>query len=302
MNPEKIILAAAGVPPEIGERFVQRFVKISPIVSWMPLPVSDIYTREYSSRLHERLVAKLRRTEPGDRHSLLRNARLVLLYVDRGDGSESHLFSQFGSEALVVPFGAPVMWEESMDTENRKNRAIVLLVQDGQAALQHARILLKIIAREVGDRDNKTCLLLPPKNFFGSETTRIRDCIQEASARRAPGVEDEFRRKLRAISDSIESTRKGQQRYFVGRGGIVYRSPPKARLRHGIAPVWDDADHDSTCVIRGRIRFGASFDPTFHYDCDIGNRANRTFASCHGTKTLAKGTTHINISPNDNVR
>ena len=175
-----------------------------------------------------------------------------------------------------------------MDTENRRNRAIDRLVQDGRAALRHARILLKIIAREVGDRDNKTCLLLPPKNF-GPETARIRDCIQEASARRVPSIEDEFRRKLRAISDSIESTRKGQQRYFVGRGGIVYRSPPKARLRHGIAPVWDDADHDSTCVIRGRIRFGASFDPTFHYDCNIGKRVNRTFASCHGMKTLAKG-------------
>ena len=301
MNPEKIILAVAGVPPEIGERFVQRFVKVSPVVSWIPLRISDIYTKEYSSQLHEDLVAKLRRTEPSDRHSLLRSARLVLLYVDRGDGSKSHLFSQFGSEALVVPFGVPEMWEESMDTTNRKNRAVALLVQDGQAALRHAKILLSIIAREVGDRDNKTCLLLPPKNF-GRETARIRDCIHEASARRVPGIEDEFRRKLRAISASIESTREGERRYFVGRGGIVYRSPPKARLRHGIAPVWDDADHDSTCVIRGRIRFGASFDPKFHYDCDIGKQANRTFASCHGTKTLAKGTTHLNISPNDNVR
>ena len=109
MNPGKIILAAAGVPPEIGERFVQRFVKVSPVVSWIQLPISDIYTKEYSSRLHERLAAKLRRTEPSDRHSLLRDARLVLLYVDRGDGSEKHLFSQFGSEALVVPFGFPEM-------------------------------------------------------------------------------------------------------------------------------------------------------------------------------------------------
>ena len=302
MNPEKLILAAAGVPPEIGKSFVQRFVTFSPVSSWIPLPLSDTYTREYSIQLYDRLVTKLRRTEPGDRYSLLRDARLVLFYVDRGSGSESHLFSQFGSEALVVPFGASEIWGEPLDTKNRKNKAINLLVQDGRAALQHAKILLSIVAREVGDRDNKTCLLLPPKNFFGSETTRIRDCIQEASARRVPGVGDEFKRKLRKISDSMESIREGQQSYFVGKGGIKYRSPPKARLRHGIAPVWDDADHDSKCVIRGRIRFGASFDPTFHYDCDIGKRTNRTFDSCHGTKTLAKGTNHLNISPNDNVR
>ena len=301
MNPEKLILAAAGVPPEIGESFVQRFVRTSRIFSWIPLPLSDAYTREYSIQLHERLVMKLRRTEPGDRYSLLRDARLVLLYVDKGDGSESHIFSQFGSEALVVPFGAPEIRREPLDTGSRKNKAINLLVQDGQAALQHAKILLSIVAREVGNRDNKTCLLLPPKNF-GPEATRIRDCVQEASARRVPDVGDEFRLELRKIADSMKSTREGQQSYFVGRGGIVYRSPPKARLRHGIAPVWDDADHDSTCVLRGRIRFGASFDPTFHYDCDIGRRTNRTFASCHGTKTLAKGTIHLNISPNDNVR
>lgn len=301
MNPVKRILVTAGVPPEIDKTFVQRFATISPVASWIRLPLSTTYTKEYSIRLYDRLVLKLRQAKAGNRYSLLRNTRLVLLYVDKGDGSESHLFSQFGSEALVVPFGASKMWEESLDTKNRKNRAIRLLVRDGQVALRHADILLSIIAREVGDRDNKTCLLLPPKNF-GSETTKIRDCIHEASMKRVPGIEDMFRQQLQAISKSIKSVREGKRHYFQGKGRIVYRSPPKARLRHGIAPVWDDADHDSTCVIRGRIRFGASFDPKFHYDCDIGKYTSSTFASCHGTKSVAKGTTHVNISPNDNIR
>ena len=294
-------MLAAGVPPEIGERFVQRFVTVSPVVAWISLPLSDAYTKRYSIRLYARLVEKLRQSERNDRHSLLRNARLVLLYVDKGDGSESHLFSQFGSEALVVPFGAPETWQYPLNMENRKNRAINLLVRDGQAALRHTDILLSIIAREVGDRDNKTCLLLPPKNF-GRETSAIRDCVQEASARREIGAGDEFSRRLRTISDSTKSARIRGRRYFVGRGGVVYRSPPKARLRHGIAPVWNDAGHDATCVIRGRIRFGASFDPTFHFDCEIDKLANRTLVSCHGTKIPAKGRIHFNISPNDNVR
>ena len=294
-------MLAAGVPPEIGERFVQRFVTVSPVVAWISLPLSDAYTKRYSIRLYARLVEKLRQSERNDRHSLLRNARLVLLYVDKGDSSESHLFSQFGSEALVVPFGAPETWQYPLNMENRKNRAINLLVRDGQAALRHTDILLSIIAREVGDRDNKTCLLLPPKNF-GRETSAIRDCVQEASARREIGAGDEFSRRLRTISDSTKSARIRGRRYFAGRGGVVYRSPPKARLRHGIAPVWDDAGHDATCVIRGRIRFGASFDPTFHFDCEIDKLANRALVSCHGTKIPAKGRTHFNISPNDNVR
>lgn len=296
-----MLLLAAGVPPEIGERFVQRFVAVSRVVAWIPLPLPDKYTKTYSIRLHARLAEKLRQSEGHDRHSLLRNTRLVLLYVDKGDGSESHLVSQFGSEALVVPFGTPETRQYPLSMENRKNRAINLLVRDGQAALRHTGVLLSIIAREVGDRDNKTCLLLPPKNF-GRETSAIRSCVQEASARRKSGAGDEFSRKLRTISDSTKSVRIGGRRYFMGKGGIIYRSPPKARLRHGIAPVWDEAGHDATCVIRGRIRFGASFDPTFHFDCEIDRLANRAFVSCHGTKTLARGRTHINISPNDNIR
>ena len=300
MKSRKILLAA-GVPPEIGDRFVQRFVTVCPVVAWISLRLTDTYTKAYSARLYTRLVEKLRQTESDDRHSLLRNARLVLLYVDRGDGNESHLFSQFGLEALVVPFGNPETWQAPLDVENRRNRAINLLFRDGQAALRHADALLSIIAREVGDRDNKTCLLLPPRNF-GRETSTIRDCVKEVSTKRGIDASDEFKRKLRAISDSTKSARTGGRCYFLGKGGIVYQSPPKARLRHGMAPVWDDADHDTTCVIRGRIRFGASFDPAFHYDCEIGKRANRTFTSCHGAKILAKGGDHLNISPNDNIR
>ena len=147
--------------------------------------------------------------------------------MDKGNGSEVHLFSQFGSEALVVPFEAPERWEESLDTKNQKDRAIRLLVKDGKAALRHAKILLSVIAKEVGDRDNKTCLLLPPKNF-GPETTLIRECVKNASARRGHDVEDAFKQELQAISTSIKSTREGTRRYFEGKGGIVYRSPPKA--------------------------------------------------------------------------
>ena len=297
----KHILVVAGVPPEIGESFVRKFVSVSPVFSWIPLPFSVAYTEEYSIRLYDRLVQKLRKTEPNDRNSLLRDVRLVLLYIDKKDQSDSYLFSQFGSEALVIPFGTSEIWRERLEMKNRKDRAIRLLVRDGKAALQHATILLSIVAREVIDRDSKTCLLLPPKNF-GQETTRIRNCIREVSKKRIPEIGDEFRRKLRAISETIDSSREGKRHYFRGKGRIVYRSPPKARLRHGLAPVWDDAGHESKCVIRGRIRFGASFDPMFHYDCDIRKSMGRTFASCHETKFFAKGTTHLNISPNDNIR
>lgn len=298
MKPRRLILVA-GLPPEIGENFVQRFVTVCPIFSWLPLTGSGTYTDKYSIQLYTRLVKKLERTEGRDRHSLLRNIRLVLLYVDRGGESESCLFSHFGSEALVVPFGTVETRQNALNTANRRNRTIKQLVRDARAALQHADILLSIIAEEVGNRDNRTCLLLPPENF-GPDTSRIRACVRETSVQRKSG--DEFGRKLRTISGSIKSRKIRNRNYFTGKGGIVYRSPPKAGLRHGIAPVWSDAGHTPKCVVRGRIRFGASFDPGFHYDCDIDKHTKRIFVSCHGTKVAVKGKTHLNISPNDNIR
>ena len=41
-----------------------------------------------------------------------------------------------------------------------------------------ARSLLAVIAEEVTNRDNKTCLLLPRKNF-GREIDRVFDCVRD---------------------------------------------------------------------------------------------------------------------------
>lgn len=290
---------AAGLPPEIGFQFVRQFVNFARIDCWLPLAASHEYTMCYSRALYARFVEKLKQSEPWDRHTLLGNVRLVVLYLDKGDGSDRHLHSQFGSEALVIPFGASEIWTQPLITTNQKNRAIGLLVRDGKVALRHAGALLGIIAKEVGDHDNITCLLLPPKNF-GRKALAIWNCVYEASVRRQSG--DEFFGTLRLLANSISSQRKGNNRYFVGRNKIVYQSPPKARDRHGCAPGWDTNDHDTTCVIRGRIRFGVSFDPHFHYDCNLAGSGKRTFDSCHGTETIPKGRKHVNISPNDNIR
>ena len=296
---ERRCTIAAGLPPEIGFQFVRQFVSFSRIDCWSPLAASHEYTMCYSRALYDRFVQKLKQSEPWDRHTLLGKVRLVVLYLDKGDDSARHLYSQFGSEALVIPFGASEIWTQPLITANQKNRAIGLLVRDGKVALRHAGVLLGIIAKEVGDHDNITCLLLPRKNF-GRKALAIWNCVHEASARRRSG--DEFFRTLRLLANSISSRRKGNNRYFVGKNKIVYQSPPKAQDRHGCAPGWDTSGHDTTCVIRGRVRFGVSFDPHFHYDCDLAGSGKRTFDSCHGTETIPKGQEHVNISPNDNIR
>ena len=295
----QFLMLVAGVPPEIGERFIQRLAVVSPVVSWLPLSRSSRYSSEYATELYARFAKKLQARASGDRHALLRNVRLVLLYIDKQDGSESDLFTQFGTEALVIPFGAAKTLDSPLITGNQKDRATRLLVRDAQVALRHARNLLNIITQEVAQYDNRTCLLLPSKNF-GRDAVAIRDMVHESSKER--GSADELKKRIRVVSSTIKTAREGGKRHFVGKGGIVYQSPPIARGRHGNAPVWDAPGHDSTCVIRGRIRFGSSFDPSFHYDCSLRGVQKRTFCSCHGTVTLPKSRKHVNISPNDNIR
>ena len=295
----RLLTLTAGVPPEIGERVVQRFAAVSPVISWLPLPRTTGYSTAYSTELYVRFAKKLRERESRDRHALLRNVLLVLLYVDKRDESESHLFSQFGSEALVIPFGTSKIWDSPLSTGNQKDRATNRLVRDGESALRHARNMLNVIAQEVAEHDSRTCLLLPPKNF-GRDAVTIKDVVQEASLKR--GSVDEFKKRVRTVSRSIKTKRERGKNYFAGEGGILFQSPSKARARHGNAPAWDAPDHDPTCVIRGRIRFGSSFDPSFHYDCSLQGQHKRTFLSCHGTATLPGRRNHVNISPNDNIR
>ena len=296
----RILAAAAGIPPEIGDDFVARFIKTLPIAAWLPLKRSECYTNSYSKDLYGRLATKLKARESSDGTNLFSHANLVLLYLDKNDGSESSIFEQFGTEALVTPIRYPDIGDVPLVTNNQRRKAINDLIREGRSAVMHARKLLSVVAEEVSNRDNRTCLLLPPRNF-GREIDAVFECVRVAALTREEV--EKFRERLNRVSRSLRTQRNGHHEYFVGQRGLVFRSPGKAGARHGIAPNWQTpGDHDSSCVIRGRLRFGASYDPKFHYDCDIPKDGGRHFPSCHGTKNMSRNRTHVNIAPNDNIR
>lgn len=298
MRPE-LLVAVAGIPPEIGDEFVTGFNKMFSIMSLLPLKRSEGYTDSYSEKLYERLARKLKNREQPNRSFLLSDTNLVLLYLHKNDGSESVLFDRFGAEALVVPLKRPSIEDMPLFTRNQRRRAVNDLIREGRRLIGQARSLLAMIAEEVTNRDNKTCLLLPRKNF-GREIDEVFDCVRDVAL--SGGDKEEFKKNMDRVSRSLRTVRAGRRTYFVGQGGLVFKSPGKAGARHGLAPVWEDPDHESSCVIRGRMRFGVSFDPKFHYDCDVTEVTDRCFPSCHGTKILPRGRTHVNIAPNDNIR
>ena len=234
MKPQ-ILAVIAGIPPEIGDDFVTGFIKTLPIAAWLPLKRTECYTSSYSRKLYARLVAKLKARELSDGSNLYSRTNLVLLYLDKNDGSESTFFERFGTEALVTPIRQPNMDVVPLVTKNQRRRASNDLVREGRKAISHARKLLSVVAEEVSNRDNRTCLLLPPKNF-GSEIDPVFECVRMASLMREEA--EKFRGRLRRVSQSLPTRRVGHHKFFVSRRGLVFRSPGKAGARHAMAPDW----------------------------------------------------------------
>lgn len=294
------LVAVVGVPPELVDPFVSGFARTLPILSCLPLARFECYTKSYSGKIYKSIAEKLKAQERNDRNSLLANTNLVLLYLDKNDGSESNIFDEFAMDALVAPMQYPDWSDLPTTTGSQRQRMANDLIREAKRAIKHARELLAIIAEEVTNRDNKTCLLLPRRNF-GKEFRAVLHCVEDASKARA--ASEEFKRRLRHVAQALRTERIGNHEYFVGRRGLVFRSPGRAQGRHGLAPCWDSPEgHNSSCVIRGRLRFGTSYDPNFHYDCNIPKDGNQTFPSCHSTKSVARKRTHVNIAPNDNIR
>ena len=285
------------MPHQIGPRYADRFVRIQQdglqLLPLGKLVCPSYYTDSYAAKLYERIARELSKRESRSREKFLTNANLILLYVDRTDGSESTLFERFGVEALVMSLKVPSLSSMPMVRGDQQELAVKKLIGETKRALRQAEELLSVIAEEVTNRDNRTCLLLPPETF-GEDFHGIRERIRDAAHNREDG--NRFRESLNMLSGAL---RTSEGKYFVGDGGLVFKCPGKARARHGLAPLLDEGDHRSSCVIRGRLRFGVSFDPRFHYDCEIERK--KELPGCHHTpQSVPKG--HVNIAPNDNIR
>ena len=280
-----VLVAVAGLPRRIEQEFVQGFIRAPEgprnlqVIASLPQDGDEGFTEAYVSAFYDRVAAKL---ETLERHGcILSQSNLIVLYVDRQDRSEHLLFRALGTEALVVPLsvGCPIKIRE--------------LVRCAHRALAAARRLTAVIETQVTRHEGRTCLLLPQRNL-GKGARAVFDCVRRA-ARRRTGPED-FENDVDHVGRSLRS---GEGDY-CGRARLIFRA---ARARHGIAPTWQERGrHLHSCIIRGRMRFGAPYSPEFHYDCEIPRGGPRTYLDCHGTNRRIRRRNHVNIAPNDAVR
>ena len=287
----------AGMPQKVGTEIVQRLQPNMRGVSFLPLGAGENYTEYYARGLYDRMCAGFRNKEGNDREKLLSGVRLVVVYLTRGNGSEETLFKRFCVEALVLALRDDVLGDLSWSRASERREIVNRVVHEINQTVRDARKLLDAIAEEISARSARTCLLLPPKNF-GRDVTKVFDFMKRGDLLRRL-TPQEFMSRLNHIAESLTSTRERGHRYFVGRSGLVFRTGPK----HGLPPVWSDEEHLPSCVVRGRLRCGASFDPRFHYDCSNA-KARVTLKNCHGSpdELSVSGTDYVNIAPNDNVR
>ena len=292
-----MLVAVVGVPFEVENLFGTEFAKLArhervelTILSACGLNVP--YTEKYAKGVYDRLAYKLKGRRNQTRESLLAETKLVILFLHKLDGSNDVLFDWFGLEAFVSPLMFPEIIEMPLETRNQRGHLVRQLIGRVRRAIRHARKMLDAIHEEVNGRENKTCLLLPPKTF-GKEFQNVQRRVRTA----AFNGEDttSFVKSLKTLRISKHG------KYYEGEGKLIFMSPSKAGPRHGLPPVWEGG-HESSCVIRGRLRFGTTYDPRFHYDCPIGQGSRRQFPGCHSPCVMPPRRTHANVAPNDWVR
>lgn len=254
---------------------------------------SESYTSRYARDLYNKVVAGFPEVVHADVGSPW-DSRFVVFYIRKSDGSERHLKERFGMEALLIPLimGAPGKAPKKHQSSKIAND----LLKQTKRMLSNAQSVLSSVALQLNNRDVRTCLLLPRANF-DAEFEQVKDFVQEAVA--IFESMETFDNGLKAVADRLP--KDSEQRFR--NGDLVFRGTPRARGRHGSTPtLLAKGDHEDRCVIRGHVRFGAPYDPKFHYDCDLPRNHTRRFRSCHGEQTLKRGRSHVNIAPNDNVR
>lgn len=291
------IAVVAGLPPEVRGWFETAFSTVArdrgvELTLFSTRKRTHPYTREYARGVYDDLVCKLKRQGSATRESLLAGTRLFVLFLSREDESHSFLYERLGIEAFLTPLVQPEVFERPLETRAQRRGVANELIREARRALRHAQSMLAAICEEMSNRESKTCLLLPPKTF-GSEFEKVQRCVWDAARKREDA--GKFVRSLRALP----LARNGK--HYQGSGELVFKAPSKAGPRHGLPPTWEES-HESTCVIRGRLRFGASFDPHFHYDCPLDTHSNRRFPGCHQPVRLPTSQTHVNCAPNDRVR
>ena len=249
----------------------------------------NIFVREFADR-----IAK-------DHQRKLDDVGFAVIYVSYGDNHDKAVEDLFFPSTLTIP----VRWKLPHGTPTEVRIGKNQLVDFLYSATRQAKAALDTLRNEATKRSNKTPFLLPLHNFKSGHFTQQLQQLSK-SIRVEPDKQaavDRFVHAIEAVHPPkpipVEGRRKVKLEGFIDERKVLFAPPGKAR--HAFARP--DLKHPSTCLLSGRRRLGAPFDPAFHYDCtQDGEPLVGEFYGCHEPPSRKVGDPHLNIAPNDFVR
>jgi hypothetical protein len=183
--------------------------------------------------------------------------------------------------------------------ERAHNRQYLQFTGFIRQELVHVRRLVQALKKEFRERDSRTPLLLPVRNFKSHVLNELLIEVQKLR----PGNPD-YDVPLRELIEAkgLVSIKDGPKNsFFENRNSIRFYGPSKAGARHGL-PSYSEP-HTSACLVNAYFRLGTRYDVNFHYDCQYKDaRLSGEFPNCHGEPESHSSRTHLNISPNDFIR
>jgi hypothetical protein len=216
-------------------------------------------------------------------------------------GAAALISDQLGLDVRSLRRRLPFLHVSSLPIpagKNAETRSLGLVKRE----LGRVRRSIAALSKEFRERDSKTPLLLPLRNFGSERLVELVCAVQDQAAE-----SEDFYPSIRAKIDKFQSTSlrtvvEGKKTYFQNDRAIRFTGPKKAGARHGKPTGLPP--HHLECLLNGVFRAGAPYDVGFHYDCthELG-QIGGSFFNCHdhGHVYVAKRD-YLNIAPNDALR
>ncbi len=305
-NDPKFLVVVAGVPGIISEQFKGKIASLEEgrrQFIWLPLDMTRGYNPNYVKQIFNNFYDELRRSvlDTSTRqsgYSGFQGAMTVFLKHRRNDDLVERAFS---IETLTMSVPMPDWLGHSRYSDARCGQAANEIATSIKRVVRRGEKVLSAVYNQVNSNDNQTPFLLPERNFDSSKIGEL--------ARSVGTIALEDNDVFEAVKNLVATFKAQNPRVkgpnnrdsFRNKRNLLFQGPGSAR--HGFANSVSK-EHKKQCLIRGRIRFGAPYDPRFHYDCvKLKGSLATSWKSCHEQEvTISPARTHINISPNDYVR
>jgi hypothetical protein len=154
----------------------------------------------------------------------------------------------------------------------------------------------RYLATRFADAKYQQIFRLPLRNFDATDIGRMRELCRDMTQRNYGREIDALLRDMRKRQLPKRASDYADV-YYVDDAGKHFEFGPEhhAQADTAIPP------HSVLCIMANRLRFGQRFDGTTHYNVSREKKAAMvgSYQDCHGTDTLNKKRTHLNMFTND---